>query len=686
VSLPDRQPGCLRGPARFLKEELRAYPGRANVALRCVLASALVIIISMALQVPLLALSLLVVFYMTQSNVVLTRLVGALFLVGATLGVGLAILVLKCSYEEPLLRILIAGAVFFVSVYLMRVLKVGVAFFLVAIVVIYAQTFVDRTDQPELLVRALLWVWVATCYPIALTLIINTLLLPAEPLEQLKAVLQSQLRIVDERLKGLLGLSTDVAPPGPEDVQREALTVQKLLRFVAMRDPAWRSHEAEQLAYVAAVSRLYSASGQPAALEPTPVSTEGVAALRQGCEVLRNSIQTQVPVSAPQSLREVREETLSAPLAEMRRALLALSDRAVLPESAAEREQLLVPDAFHNPVYAQFALKTLLATLVCYLFYAAVDWPGIHTIMLTCLIVAQPSLGATQQKAVLRIGGAVIGSLLALIMMIWVVPQLDSIVGLLLMTLPVLALGAWTTAGSERISYAGIQLVFTFSMALLDRFGPTTDLTEIRDRAIGILLGVAVSTVIHGALWPEGEGEALRQRLARLLRRVAEQLRSSLAAAISSGQIAPNATRRSDMALWTELGDCEAMAARVALEPGWQWGEGQHELFHLHMQTVLAQLREVLSATDAVAMQLRLPVLAEQRLHELARAVRWASSALERAAAELADRPSDLQALVVPAGSPIVTDPHARRLCQAVATLPAGSMATAPVLPEAFQT
>ena len=97
---------------------------------------------------------------------------------------------------------------------------------------------------------------------------------------------------------------------------------------------------------------------------------------------------------------------------------------------------LLQADMFVNPRYARFSLRTLLSVLICYVFYNAVKWPGIHTIMLTCLIVALPSLGASSRQGVLRLSGALIGSALALGMVAFVIPHLDSITGLLLMSLP----------------------------------------------------------------------------------------------------------------------------------------------------------------------------------------------------------------------------------------------------------
>jgi multidrug resistance protein MdtO len=93
-------------------------------------------------------------------------------------------------------------------------------------------------------------------------------------------------------------------------------------------------------------------------------------------------------------------------------------------------------------------------------------------------------------------------------MIVFIQPHTESLVGLLAMTLPVMALSAWIAAGSERIAYAGIQIGFTFSLAFLSWFGPLTNLTELRDRVIGILLGVLVSSIVHLYLWPDSEARS----------------------------------------------------------------------------------------------------------------------------------------------------------------------------------
>ncbi|OAJ55066.1 multidrug transporter [Paraburkholderia ginsengiterrae] len=690
MRLADYLPDPLLDAGAFLRTELADYPGRVNVMLRCVLTSAIVIVASMALEVPSLALSLLVVFYVTQSNVVITRLVGIMFMLGSTLAIGISILLLKFTFDYPLIRIVVASVLFFCSVYLMRVLKVGPMFFIVAIVVIYVQTFVDQTDQAELLIRAVLWVWVAVNYPIALTLLVNTLLLPSEPQRQLKEAMHRQLMTVDAHLAYLLEGGPTPAPLTPTALQQGALSLQKLLRFAAMRDAGVRQDQASQLARVATVSRLYRGASELTGQHRVPGAAQlpMMRELRANCRALDEAIAADQPYRFVTTVTAEQREAADLPAAagELYRALHAFSDLDAAARPAgkpAEKEPMVAPDAFTNPAYARFSLKTLLGVLICYVFYNSTDWQGIHTIMLTCVIVALPSLGASTQRAVLRVGGAVAGSALALFMVVFVIPHLDDIIGLLLMALPVVAFGAWIAGGSERVAYAGIQLVFTFSLALLEQFGPTTNLTDIRDRMVGILLGVGVSTVIQMSFWREGEADALRQKLASMLRPVAALLRTPLSAAATPEQLA---YAQQELRTWGVLADCEAMLARVALEPGWQ--EGEQAQLTLRAQTVLAQGREIMLAGNALhnALGADEARLGEPALNAVRALQAQAAAALERYADDLAANPPvahaprrvELATLAAqPLDGPLVAS--ARHLARQVGGLPDWRVAPRPL-------
>ncbi|KWE50844.1 multidrug transporter [Burkholderia ubonensis] len=636
----DDLPAMLRDFAAFLARELAPFPGRLNVMLRCVLTSAMVIVASMALEVPELALSLLVVFYVTQSNVVITRLVGVMFIAGSTLAVGQSILLLKFTFDYPLLRVVVASLLFFGSVYLIRVLRIGVVFFIVAIVIIYVQSFVDRTDQADLLIRAVLWVWIAINYPIALTLVVNTLLLPGEPQAQLKAEIHRQLAAVDARLTQLIDGDKNTAPIPLDAVQQGAIALQKLLKFTTMRDADYRKHQAFQLACIATVSRLYrGARDLPSSWPDRSASHAMLFELRANCRSFDESVATGEPYRyVYTATREERDSVDRVPAAaELQRALHAFSDlgdSGAAPGEPAAGEPMVAVDAWTNPAYARFSLKTLLAVLVCYVFYNAVDWQGIHTIMLTCVIVALPSLGASMQRALLRVAGALVGSALALFTVVFVIPHLDDIVGLLLTSLPVVAFAAWISAGSERIGYAGTQLMFTFSLALLERFGPTTNLTEIRDRMVGILLGVGVATLVQISFWREGEGDALRQKLAAMLRAIAAQLSATQARDGMRDEL-PAAKRQ--LQAWAVLADCEATLSRVALEPAWR--EGEQSKLTLHAQSILAQGREIMLAGQA---------LQNMFVAQAGAASRWmdhaARASLNQACAEIARYADDLAA------------------------------------------
>jgi multidrug resistance protein MdtO len=61
---------------------------------------------------------------------------------------------------------------------------------------------------------------------------------------------------------------------------------------------------------------------------------------------------------------------------------------------------------------------------------------------------------------------------------------------------------------------------------LLQTYSPATDLTVLRDRVIGILLGNIVMTLVFSSLWPESAITRLRGALADVLRGIAALLRS----------------------------------------------------------------------------------------------------------------------------------------------------------------
>jgi len=316
----------------------------------------LCVIISMALQVPELALSAYMVFFFSQKTKNLTTIAGLVGLIGLTISIGATLLLYKFTYGHPELRIPVIAIAVFLGMWLSRVLVIGVLGFVVGFVVAYSQSIAEQVPSPELIVRGALWLWVALAYSIGLTVVLNRLFLPA--------------------------------------------------------------------------------SAEAQGHKPRPKS-------------------------------------------------------------------LWKPDAFTNPAHVQFALKVTFSAMFCYLLYTGIDWTGIHTAFITCIFIALESTEATLYKGMLRILGCVIGGAFALFSIIFLVPHMETIASLIVLVATVSAIAAWVATGSERISYAGFQIAFAFFLSMFQGYAPDTDLDKIRDRVVGILIGIAVTTVIFHYVWPE---------------------------------------------------------------------------------------------------------------------------------------------------------------------------------------
>jgi uncharacterized membrane protein YccC len=350
-------PATRLGWLDWLRGELAPTPGRWNMTLRIVVATVLVVIISMALQIPEVMISAYMVILVTKESKVVTTLVGSLLILGVTIGIGVSLLVYQFTFDHPELRVPMMAVVLFAGFFALRVLAIGPLGLGIGFIFAATQSIAELMPGPEYLTRWLLWLWVAVTYPIVLTVIVNRLMGPT---------------------------------PKPK-------------------------------------------TGGP----PKP------------------------------------------------------------------RKRMLASDAFSNPAHVHFALKVTAAAMACYIIYTGLDWAGIHTSFITCCFISLESIGATLHKGTLRLAGCACGGLLGFLSIMYLVPHMESIVSLVLLIAAITMLAGWVAAGSERIAYGGLQIALAFYMCILQNFEPDTDFVDIRDRVVGIVLGIAVTTLVFRFLWPE---------------------------------------------------------------------------------------------------------------------------------------------------------------------------------------
>jgi multidrug resistance protein MdtO len=193
-----------------------------------------------------------------------------------------------------------------------------------------------------------------------------------------------------------------------------------------------------------------------------------------------------------------------------------------IPPFEEARPRYLVADAFTNPTHLQFALKGCLAASLCYIAFNAVAWPGISTSVTTCVLTAFSDIGASRQKQVLRICGAILGGLAAIASQVWILPLLDTIGGYCVLIGLVTAGAAWIYTSSPRLSYTGLQIAIAFYLVMFRDFTVVTDLSGARDRFVGVLLGLLMMWIVFDRLWAVPASTAMRRSFAKAIRQIGD--------------------------------------------------------------------------------------------------------------------------------------------------------------------
>lgn len=474
----------LKELASQVRQDLLPTAGRARDACRVTLGALLVCIFMFATSMPFVDLGVYLVFLLAQRDTLATRKLAGGSLLVAALATLLIMGVMMFAWDITWLRLLLWTVIFFFGYFMMRVF-IEPDLFLGPLVIVALCTFIaDQVPLPNLLLDQLGWLW-AFLPVVAFSVFLSEWLVgAATPREMLIIQMERIFQLVEDGMRERVSGRTPI-PLDPDEID-DLVKRASLMSWVRLLTPAQASRCAELARLVAKLEGSASRAGA----ESRPAdfweqTSDCVATVRKR---LRNGPATPLPEAWPAS---AHTDDLSQRITHFRAAAEALQTGADPgADGALESMELLLPDWRTNPAYIAFALRATAATMATYLFMSLTHWNGIHTCMITCVVTAISAVDAQVRKQNLRMIGAVIGGVAGVGALVFILPAHQNF-AMLLMLIGFTSFGAaWVAVGPLRIGYAGLQMALAVYYVLLAEAHLSTEIAPIRDRLIGIFIGI----------------------------------------------------------------------------------------------------------------------------------------------------------------------------------------------------
>jgi len=531
------------------------------MAWRTAAVCALAALVFMTYEVPLVSIGCYLIMFLAKPNAQENVLVA----IGITILVSLVVLLLlfltRLAIEVPMWRmvIIVLGSYFFLFIGAASVLGPGGN--IVALVIGFIMTLLPYVPFGEVATRGILYAWLMVLVPMGVIVVFHTIAGRSARTE-LHDKLAERLNLI------ALAVQSACSPPAPtdalsrtgksadsdEDMVRSMLlrtlregqgkleTLLKLVRLFHLAPTAHSRVLAQAIAQTQDMLVWLATMRDPSIVQhglPPERDPTQVQVFTRRCKALatllkRDKLVQAVQLTHRQPLGQSLEQsplhqgarldphTLS--LVQMLDQIFRQPANATVSAPAPKREHtkstgrkpgFFKEDAWRNPEYSRFAIKTTAAAVLAYIIYTSIQWDGIHTAMITCYVAALGTTGETVHKLTLRIIGCLIGAAMGMASLAFLIPYMTSIGQLMILVFAGVLIAAWVSSGSERISYAGIQIGLAFLMTVLQDFKPDVGMSVAMDRIYGILLGNALLFIMFTRLWPVSVATTAERTLRR---------------------------------------------------------------------------------------------------------------------------------------------------------------------------
>jgi len=533
ATLPIRQwNSSLTWLRDFLREELSPYPGRLAIVCRMVVAVTLITIVGMTWRIPYTFQGAAYALLMSrESRQATLRSAGGLLLMT---GVGAAYILISVSFviDFPLVHFVWVIGSLFLTFYAISALKDYGAAGVLAFMIAFGIPLWDRPLPSETNVEDTLWFYLASLIGVVVTLVVELVLVRGRSGDDIVIPISARLSAIESLLSRYAeGSSIDAATK--EQLIEFAMRGASLLRRTLRRSDYPTQYSVEMGGVSDLVGRLVDLATALMQLdfEPSASDQKRLRNLASALASIRNDLLNR-RIPHPLQFNSVEKAAGVPLLREIEHTVSLVPEAFASSRSSSEylspvddgpRPALLAADAFVNPDHFRFALKGCLAASICYIAYNAMAWPGIDTAVTTCLLTALTTIGASHQKQILRICGALVGGFVfGMGSQVLILPQLDSIGGFLFLLVVVTAFSGWFMTASPRLSYFGFQVALAFYLINLSEFKMQVSLEVARDRVVGVLLGLFAMWLIFDQLWGMPAARELKKTFISNLRLLAQ--------------------------------------------------------------------------------------------------------------------------------------------------------------------
>ena len=517
----------------FLRWELAPYPGRTNTVIRMTISTTLVMLIVVTFRIPNAFLAALFSILLARENLAVTWRGGRIVVI-AFVAASLYILVGMMLFRGyPITHFIWVIGSLFLIFFVIRTMTNYAAAAAFAIPIGVTLPLWDRSLPSQAQVEGTLWPVLIIAIGAGVTVGTEALYRIFDRSDPLITFVDDVLFVVQQIVESHASHQAPSKTLVDHLLQYQMIGTGRL-RVTLQRQGLGAAQRATRGSLISLVARLI---GLTADLERTPAlpsdtDSARLQALSERLAGIRIELRESGTIPRHAHLDEAAASPSFAILQEMERIVALMADTYQRDEAVNVLETphrrewwqgMFLADTFHNPEYLRFAFAGCLSASVCYVLYNALDWPGIYISVLTCIVTALSTIGNSIQAQFLRLAGFVAGGLvLGISAQILILPSLDTVFGFALFFAMGTAIAAWFATSSPRLSFFGVQMALSFFFVNLQDPHIQTDLTIVRDKIMGVLLGILVMGFIFDRFGTKSDAEQLQISLVRNIKMLAK--------------------------------------------------------------------------------------------------------------------------------------------------------------------